>query len=72
MNVKALAALFDNIRAEHQVDVMQPDLLGCTCGASLRIERGNEGQPLYNPIIRHHHEKQAEAVVGFLAAGDAL
>ncbi|GGO86673.1 hypothetical protein GCM10011584_09550 [Nocardioides phosphati] len=55
------------VRDEHVVDVFQPNLLGCTCGASLLIRCGDDGQPLYNPIIQHHHQEMASAVVDWMS-----
>lgn len=63
-----LTALFDAARTRHQIDVFQPGLLGCTCGASLPVAYGDDGQPLHNPAIRHHHEQMAEAVVDLIDA----
>jgi hypothetical protein len=58
---EGLVRAFDLLRGRHQVDVMQPGLLACVCGERLPIVYGAEGQPLYNPIIRHHHEHYASA-----------
>lgn len=60
----ALAALFDDVRREHLIDVMQSSLLACTCGEQLPVVYGDDGRPTYNPAIRHHHEQYARAVVG--------
>ena len=58
---ETLVQTFDLLRDRHQVDVMQPGLLACVCGERLPIVYDDEGQPLYNPIIRHHHEHYASA-----------
>lgn len=61
--IRGLTALFDAVRAEHTIDVMQQGLLACVCGERLPITYDEEGRPAYNPAIRHHHEKYAAAVV---------
>lgn len=58
---EGLVQAFALLRERHQVDVMQPGLLACVCGERLPILYDDEGQPLYNPIIRHHHEHYASA-----------
>ena len=58
---ETLLQAFDLLRERHQVDVMQPGLLACVCGERLPIVYDAEDQPLYNPIIRHHHEHYASA-----------
>lgn len=61
--VEKLIRVFDLLRERHQVDVMQSDLLACTCGERLPIMYGDDGHPLYNPAIRHHHEQYARAAL---------
>jgi hypothetical protein len=61
-NAETLVGIFDAVREEHLIDVMQAGLLACTCGERLPIFYGDDGQPLYNPAIRHHHEQQAAAL----------
>lgn len=58
---EGLVQTFDLLRERHQVDVMQPGLLACVCGERLPIIYGADGQPAFNPIIRHHHEHYASA-----------
>lgn len=71
MSDDELTRLFDAVRADHVIDVMQPGLLACTCGERLAIVYGDDGAPRYNPAIRHHHEQYAAAVGDRLAAAEA-
>ncbi len=55
-----LVGTFELVREQHRFDG-----LTCACGVTVEIVRDEEGQPVFNPLIRHHHEQYAAA---FLAA----
>lgn len=56
----SLIALLDNVRAAHMSD---GDGACGGCGQPLPILRGDDGRPLFNPYIRHHHEQMALALL---------
>lgn len=63
-DTEALAELLDATRAAHPHEVTGRGEATCQgCGANIRIQRDSEGQALYNPFIRHHHEVQANAIL---------
>lgn len=74
MSAQGLAAVLRAARIAHSIEVIQGGVGQCLeCGELLRVEYGDDGQPLFNPFIEHHLKVQADAALVWLetVVGDA-
>lgn len=65
---EALVSALREARSAHQVETIQGGVGQCwECGEVLRVEYGDDGQPLFNPFIEHHLKVQADAALRLFA-----